>query len=57
MRTYCDHDQEPNRKANRIGTVRVVTFPSGGGKARETHPFTIAEAITFFDPFQRSEAR
>lgn len=46
---YCDTDQEPSR--DRVGTVRRVTFQDGS-RARMTHPFTMEEAILFFDPFQ-----
>lgn len=54
---FADYMQTPSRKGFIRGTVRRVTFPSGGGIARETLAMDITEAIRFFDVFQSQGGR
>lgn len=50
-------EETPTRRGRIRGTLRIVTFTDGGGRAREALPMDITEAIRFFDPFQARPAK
>lgn len=52
--TFADYMTEPTRNGFSRGTIYRVTFPNGGGVAKQTIPYAFADAVIFFDPFQKA---